>query len=175
MSSGVTRTAHARSFRARLASAAMDSRDTRRAAEKAARALLQARAAAVGDLAVADTSRAAAGERLTAAVGDGQALIEAAQQQAAQLLTDARAGLDDAHSSYAAAHAAALDAGWQPAELATLGYPAPAGRRPRRRPTFQPGITAPPDVPVPHPRPDHQHVALEPSSTTPHQPGRQQN
>lgn len=111
----------------------MDSRGARRAAEKAARALLHARATAVGDLAVADTSRTTAEERVTAAATEGQALIDAAKGRAEQLLTDAHAAVTDAQAGYAAAHTAALEAGWQLAELHRLGYPAPAGRRRRPR------------------------------------------
>lgn len=112
----------------------MDSRNSRRAAEKATRALLHTRAAVVGDLAVAGALRTTAEERLTAAAGGGQALIEAGHAQAAQLLTDAQTALDNAHTSYAATQTAAVDAGWQPAELRSLGYPAPNSRRRRARP-----------------------------------------
>ena len=118
----------------------MDVRDARRAAEKAARDLLNARTRVVGDLAVATAARAKATDAAARAGDQGRALVEAAKREAASITEAAAIVVADADAGYAAAHRAATAAGWQPAELTALGFPAPTrfGRkeaRPRTSPT----------------------------------------
>lgn len=109
----------------------MDVRVTRRAAEKAARTLINDRAGLVGELGVADAERTRLATNLEAAVARGRDLVTAADQEAARLLAEAQNDLADSETRYAAARTAATDGGWLTADLAALGYPPTKARRSR--------------------------------------------
>lgn len=116
----------------------MDARVARRAAEKAARDLINHRAALVGDLGVLLAERPRLAEDVTTAQERGGQLVAAAQAQASALVDAARDLVHDGEQRYAHAHAhaysAATAAGWAADDLAALGYqPAQTTSRPRRR------------------------------------------
>ncbi len=119
----------------------MDARDARRAAEKAARDLINTRAALIGGLGVAAARHANTTTGLTHAQHHAEALLDEARHRGAQLVHDAQSAVDDAAAACAAAYSSAT--GWTPAELDQLGFPAP---RPAGAPA-QP--TSPPAPPIP--------------------------
>lgn len=108
----------------------MDVRVTRRAAEKAARTLINDRAGLVGELGVADAERTRLATDLEAAAGRGRELVAAAEQEAARLVEEAQKDLADGETHYATVRTAATDGGWLTADLTALGYPPTKGRRP---------------------------------------------
>ena len=142
----------------------MDTRTARRAAEKAARDLINDRAALIGELAVAraertqrDTDIAAAGER-------GRQLVAAAEAEAAALLDTAQAGVRHADQRYADVYSAATAAGWAAADLTALGFQ-PSNNARRRRPD----IAQPPDRTPSTTEPASPTVTVPGQQTQPHQ------
>ncbi len=123
----------------------MDARDARRAAEKAARDLINTRAALIGELGVAAARHANTTTGLTHAQHHAEALLDEARRRGAQLVHDAQSAVDDAAAACAAAYSSATAAGWTPAELDQLGFPAPTPRR-RTRPADKPASTPDPGM-----------------------------
>ena len=113
-----------------------DVRTARRNAEKAARdALAGTLVGAAGELGVARATQQEAGAGVDAAAEKGRQLLEAAQLEAAALLDRARAQVAEADTGYASAWQGARDAGWTPAQLRGMGYPAPPASALARRRT----------------------------------------
>ena len=110
----------------------MDTRTARRAAEKAARDLINDRAALIGELAVARAERSQLDINIAAAGERGRQLVAAAEAEAAGLLDTAQAGVRHADQRYADVYSAATAAGWAAADLTALGFQ-PAPTRTRRR------------------------------------------
>jgi len=129
-----------------------DVRTARRNAEKAARdALAGTLVGAAGELGVARATQQEAGAGVDAAAEKGRQLLEAAQLEAAALLDRARAQVAEADTGYASAWQGARDAGWAPAQLRGMGYPAPPASASARRRTAtrdRPGEGAPSSVAV---------------------------
>lgn len=116
----------------------MDSRTAPRAAEKAARDLMNSRAAVVGELAVASAERAQLETQVTVASERGRQLVAKAEAEAARLLNAAQVCVQDAEQHYADVYSATTAAGWAPADLTALGFhPVPTSTR-RRRSTPDP-------------------------------------
>lgn len=124
----------------------MDTRTARRAAEKAARDLMNSRAALIGELAVASAERDQLDAAVTAAGDRGRQLVTAAQDEADQLLATAQAHVRDANQRYADLYNAATTSGWAPADLSALGFPSslPGARRRRTTPGSEPAAVASP-------------------------------
>lgn len=121
----------------------METREARRAAEKAAKERLGGPLiAAVGELGVAVARQQASVAAVAAAREQGRALVLAAQQEADRLAAEARVGIAEADEEYRAAHDAALRAGWFSAALVEMGYDGPPPRR-RSRVTPTPDDGAP--------------------------------
>ena len=114
----------------------MDTRTARRAAEKAARDLINNRATLIGELGVAQAERAQLEADVTTAADRGRQLVAAAEAEASRLLETAQSCVRDAEQRYTDVYGAATAAGWAPADLATLGFqPADSSTGPRRRRT----------------------------------------
>lgn len=111
----------------------MDAREARRAAEKAARDLINARATVIGDLGVAASAHTDSATAVTRAHERAAALIEEARQQGAQLVEAAEQDAAAAAATYADAITAALAAGWTREELTSLQFAPPTARSPRRK------------------------------------------
>jgi len=111
----------------------MDTRAARRAAEKAARDLINKRAALVGELGVAQAERTQLDADVTAAAERGRQLVAAAEVEAGQLVETAQACVRDADQRYADVYSAVTAAGWAVADLTALGFPPRDGATPRRR------------------------------------------
>ncbi|GAB7192792.1 hypothetical protein NUM3379_35010 [Kineococcus sp. NUM-3379] len=110
-----------------------DLREARRAAEKAAKALLQrTMIGAAGELAAAAASRTAANEDVGTVQERAAEHVARAQREAEEMVAAAADRASVAATSYEEAYAAALAAGWSAAALLELGHDAPAGRRSRR-------------------------------------------
>ncbi len=111
----------------------MDARDARRAAEKAARDLINTRAALIGELGVAAARHTDTTTGVTDAQHQAEALLDEARRRGNQLIHDAQTAVEDTAAACAAAYDSATAAGWTPAELDQLGFPAPTppGRRSR--------------------------------------------
>jgi len=110
-----------------------DKRGARRAAEKAALAVLQkTMVSTAGDLAEAGEQRVSAAENLVAARTRAAEHLERAKQEAAGMVAEANAACGEAETDYAAKYTAATVTGWTPAALEEMGYEAPDGRRARR-------------------------------------------
>jgi hypothetical protein len=107
-----------------------DAREARRSAEKAARDLINDRAALIGDLGTSAHHRATTKDGVATARAEGALLIAAARAQAATLVTTATDAVASADQAYAAAYTAALTGGWQRSELKTMKYPPPGNSRP---------------------------------------------
>lgn len=121
----------------------MDTRAARRAAEKAARDLINDRAALIGELGVAQAERTQLDTDVTAAAERGRQLLAEAEADAARLLESAQARVRDAGARYADVYSAATAAGWTPADLAALGFrPSPGSSSGRRTSPSQPTDTA---------------------------------
>jgi len=121
----------------------MDARDARRAAEKAARDLINTRAALIGELGVAAARHANTTTGLTHAQHHAEALLDEARRRGAQLVHDAQSAVDDAAAACAAAYSSATAAGWTPAEHDPHGLPPPP---PPRRPADKPASTPDPGM-----------------------------
>jgi hypothetical protein len=114
-----------------------DSRSARKAAERAAQALLEGTLISkAGDLGAAAAARTEAADGVKTARERGTELLADAQRQADTLLTDAQSAVTAADTAYADAWQAATAAGWTEQALTDLGYPPPdTGPKRRRRPT----------------------------------------
>ncbi len=110
----------------------MDTRAARRAAEKAARNLVNSRAALVGDLGVMQAERARLAEEVAEAATRGRQLVADAETEAAQLVAAIQDRAQEGEQHYADAYGAATGGGWTAADLTALGFQ-PAGSSPRRR------------------------------------------
>lgn len=100
--------------------------DHRRAAEQAARLALAERINTVGALGLAAARRTTTtSEEPARAAARAEELLAAARTEGRKLREEARAKVAAADDDYAAVHAAALAAGWTPAELKAFGYPTP--------------------------------------------------
>jgi len=124
----------------------MDARDARRAAEKAARDLINTRAALIGEIGVAAARHTDTTTGVTGAQHHAQALLDEARRRGNQLVRDAQTAVEDTAAACAAAYDSAAAAGWTPAELDQLGFPAPAAPRRRTRPAAKPVSAAAPGV-----------------------------
>jgi|NGEPerStandDraft_6_1074524.scaffolds.fasta_scaffold40997_2 hypothetical protein len=114
-----------------------DVRTARRNAEKAARdALAGTLVGAAGELGAARATQQEAGAGVAAAAEKGRQVVEAAQLvEAAALLDRAQAQVAETDTGYASAWQGARDAGWAPAQLRGMGYPAPTASASARRRT----------------------------------------
>lgn len=126
-----------------------DVKQTRRQAERAARELIVARTAVIGDLAVAHAAVLAADRAIQAAKTAQSTRLEQTRRDTEAAIAAAVQTRTDACTSYGAAARSALAAGWTRQELHTLGHadavptaptaPAAAAAaaepRPRRTPT----------------------------------------
>ena len=122
-----------------------DVRGARRAAEKAARERLGGPLiAAVGQLGVAVAERHAAGEQVGVAEDRAREHVRRAQQEAEEMVAAARAQVTVTEDSYRQAHDAAVAAGWSPAALSDMGYPAPTATRRTRAQTTTPAASVDP-------------------------------
>jgi hypothetical protein len=127
-----------------------DPRRARRDAEQAARAALGDTLIGVaGQLGEAHAHARNLTEQLAAARHKAEEVRAAANVQARELTERAEADVAEAARGYAAAWAAAKDAGWAPSQLRGMGYPPP----PRSR-TSRPRASAPPAEEVPSPAAD---------------------
>jgi len=124
----------------------MDARDARRAAEKAARDLINTRAALIGELGVAAARHTDTTNAVAHAQHQAEALLDEARCRGNQLIHDAQTAVDDTAGACAAAYDSATAAGWTPAELDQLGFPAPAAPRRHTRPADKPASAAAPGV-----------------------------
>ncbi len=116
----------------------MDARRARRAAEKAARDLINSRAALVGELGVMHAERARLAEEVKAAAEQGRQLIADAEAEASSLVTSAQDLSRAGDQLYADAYQVAATGGWTAADLTTLGFePASIGPRRRRAPATE--------------------------------------
>lgn len=132
----------------------MDTRAARRAAEKAARNLINNRTAPIGELGVAQAERALLEAEVVAAAGRGRQLVAAAEDEAARLLEHAQSAVRNATERYADLYSAATMAGWTPADLAALGFDS-TSPHPRRAST-----RAQREAPAPGPSPEQSHVTV---------------
>jgi hypothetical protein len=124
----------------------MDARDARRAAEKAARDLINTRAALIGELGVAAARHTDTTTGVTHAHHHAQALLDEARRRGNQLVRDAQTAAEDTAAASAAAYDSATAAGWTPTELDQLGFPAPTPPGRRSRPAAKPASAAAPGV-----------------------------
>lgn len=137
----------------------MDNRTARRAAERAARDLINSRAALVGELGVAAAERLQLSDEVNAAAGRGRQLVEAAEVEAARLLAGAHDLVMTGEQRYTDVYTAATAAGWAPADLTALGFASPGTatrqrRQARTAPPARTDVDAPVAVPTqPHPVP----------------------
>jgi hypothetical protein len=134
----------------------MDSRAARRAAEKAARNLMNERAALVGELGVMDAERRRLADEVAAAARRGRQLVADAEAEAARLVAAAQDVAQDGEQRYADVYGAATAEGWAPGDLKALGF-APSSNNPprRRRSTPLPAETNQPPLTLPaQPAPD---------------------
>ena len=128
----------------------MDTRAARRAAEKAARDLINNRAALIGELGVARAERTQLDADVATAVDRGRQLIAEAPAEAARLLEDAQTCVRDADQRYADVYSATTAASWTPADLTALGFPAgQAHTALRRRPAVARSAGAQPPTTTP--------------------------
>jgi hypothetical protein len=135
----------------------MDSRAARRTAEKAARNLMNERAALVGELGVMDAERRRLADEVAAATRRGQQLVAEAETNAARLVAAAQDLAQDGEQRYAEVYSAATAGGWTAGDLTALGF-APGSNNPQRRRrsttpsagTDQPTIALP-EQPAPEP------------------------
>ncbi len=125
-----------------------ETREARRAAEKAARDRLGGPLiSTAGELGVAVAQRDAAAAAVADAQEQAREHVRRAQQEAEQIVTDARAQVTAADKEYRRAHAAALTAGWSATALHDMGYPAPPTPR-RNRTTPAPAAATAPAAPT---------------------------
>ena len=103
-----------------------DVKRARREAEKAAREALSGTLVGVaGDLGAALAGQHEAADTVQAARVKAEGIIEAARREATALIEDAERDAATAAETYAAAWAAAKQAGWTPAQLRAMGYDKP--------------------------------------------------
>ena len=146
----------------------MDTRTARRAAEKAARDLINDRAALIGELAVARADRTQLDTDITAACERGRQLVAAAEAEAAGLLDTAQAGVRQADQRYADVYSAATAAGWAAADLTALGFAPGNSPRRRRSTTSSAGPDQPPiTLPAQPASEPGEHSVPEPAAVTP--------
>ena len=110
----------------------MDTRIARRAAEKAARDLMKARSAVIGELGVVNAERLRLAADVDTAAEQGRRLRTVAEERAAELLAGARDVARVGEQRYAEALTAAVSAGWTLEDLGLMGFPdvrAPSRRR----------------------------------------------
>ena len=112
----------------------MDARIARRTAEKAARELVNARSAVIGELGVAHAERLRLAADVDNAVEQGLRLKAAAAARAAELLAAAQDGERSGEERYTDALAAAVAAGWTMSDLRAIGFPDGRSTSGRRRP-----------------------------------------
>ena len=101
---------------------AMDLREARRAAEKAARDRISERVRLAGELGVLAQRRLEMEQGVDVALERANALMQAAKDSGQRLVDAASARLDEASSQYESAYAAALSAGWTTADLDEIGF-----------------------------------------------------
>ena len=119
----------------------MDSRTARRTAERAARDLITTRAALVGELGVATVERTQLAAGIVTASDRGRQLVADAETEADRLVAAAQELAAAGEQRYTDAYTAATAAGWTPADLTALGFPAGTPTPRRRR---QAGFDGPP-------------------------------
>jgi hypothetical protein len=110
----------------------MDTRIARRAAEKAARDLMKARSAVIGDLGVVNAERLRLLAEVDTAAEEGRRLRTAAETRASEVLIAAREVARLGEQRYVEALAIAKSAGWTLEDLNSMGFPdvrAPSRRR----------------------------------------------
>ena len=122
----------------------------RRAAMHAAREAMTARVTAVGDLSEQAAARQACRDAVAVARGRAEEMVRAATDAGRALVDQARDDVARADKRYAAAHAAAVEAGWSVGELRSMGLPPPPRRRASQgdAPSAAPGSSAAPAVRV---------------------------
>jgi hypothetical protein len=134
----------------------VDTRAARRAAEKAARDLINNRAVLVGEFGVTSVERGRLAGDVAAAAARGQQLVADAEAEAARLVAAAQDLAQDGEQRYADAYSAATAGGWTAADLTALGFqPAPTGRRRRsavEQPELAPQAATVPEQPAEHER-----------------------
>lgn len=138
----------------------MDTRSARRAAEKAARDLINSRAALVGELGVAHAERTHLSEGVGDATERGRQLLADAQAEADRLVSAAQALAQEGQQRYTDAYNAATATGWTPGDLDALGFAATDSNPRRRRPSPEPVQPATGEVTVPR------QADLQPSAAT---------
>lgn len=146
----------------------MDTRTARRAAEKAARDLINSRATLIGELGVAQAERTQLDADVAAAAERGRQLIAEAQDEAARLLETVQTAVRDADQRYTDVYGAATAAGWAPADLSALGFQPNGNTSPRRRRPAQAEnrpAASPPAPPTAHADVPQQHSHPEAVST----------
>jgi hypothetical protein len=111
----------------------VDTRTARRAAEKAARDLINARSAVIGELGVAHAERLRLAADVDNAAEEGQRLRVAAAARAADLMAAAHDGERTGEERYTDALAAAVAAGWTMSDLRAMGFPDGRSTSRRRR------------------------------------------
>ena len=111
----------------------MDTRTARRIAEKAARDLIKARSAVIGELGVVNAERLKLASEVDTAAEQGRQLRAAAETQAAALLVSARDVARAGEQRYVEALTAAVSAGWTFEDLNTMGFPDVRAQNRRRR------------------------------------------
>lgn len=109
-----------------------DVKQTRRQAERAARELIVARTAVIGDLAVAHAAVLAADRAIQAAKTAQSTRLEQTRRDTEAAIAAAVQTRTDASTSYGAAASSALAAGWTRQELHTLGHADAVPDRPNR-------------------------------------------
>jgi hypothetical protein len=100
----------------------MDTRIARRAAEKAARDLMKARSAVIGDLGVVNAERLRLAADVDTAAEEGRRLRTAAETRASELRAAARDVARAGEQRYVEALAAAVSAGWTLEDLSSMGF-----------------------------------------------------
>ena len=126
-----------------------DVKQARRQAERAARELIVARTAVIGDLAVAHAAVLAADRAIQAAKTAQSTRLEQTRRETEEATAAAVQTRTDACTSYGAAARSALAAGWTRQELHTLGHADAVPDRPNR--PSRRGRTATPAHPHPDP------------------------
>ena len=134
----------------------MDTRAARRAAEKAARSLMNSRAALVGELGVMHAERTRLANDVVDAAARGRQLVADAEAEAARLVAAAQDLAQDGGQRYADAYNAATTGGWTAGDLHALGFQPINGSGPRRRrsnveqPELPPPVVTLPEQADPH-------------------------
>jgi hypothetical protein len=111
----------------------VDTRNARRSAEKAARELINARSAVIGELGVAHAERLKLAAEVDGAAEEGRRLTSVAALRAAELVGAAHDRSRSGQERYAEAIAAAVAAGWTMSDLRAMGFPDGRAAATRRR------------------------------------------